>query len=44
MDRAGIARITGRPRERRAKPEQIASDLVDRRFSRLAANQGVGDR
>jgi putative transposase len=39
MRRAGLSRVTGRPKWRRAKPEQIAIDLVDRQFTRTGSNQ-----
>jgi putative transposase len=34
MRRADLRGVTGRPKWRRAKPDQIATDLVDRRFAR----------
>ncbi len=39
MRRAAIAGITGRPKWRHAKPDNIACDLVDRCFSRASPNQ-----
>src|SRR5215213_4882191 len=39
MRRAGLAGATGRPKWRHAKPDQIAADLVDRKFSRTGPNQ-----
>ena len=39
MRRAGLAGVTGRPKWRHAKPDQIAADLVDRQFSRSGPNQ-----
>jgi putative transposase len=39
MRRAGLAGATGRPKWRHAKPDQIATDLVDRQFSRSGPNQ-----
>jgi putative transposase len=39
MRRAGLAGVTGRPKWRHAKPDQIAADLVDRQFSRTGPNQ-----
>jgi transposase InsO family protein len=39
MRRAGLAGVTGRPKWRHAKPDQIAADLVDRRFTRAGPNQ-----
>lgn len=39
MRRAGLAGVTGRTRWRRAKPDQVATDLVDREFSRTEPNQ-----
>ena len=39
MRRAGLAGITGRPKWRHAKPDQIAADLVDRQFARSGPNQ-----
>lgn len=39
MRRAGLTGASGRPRWRRAKPDQVAGDLVDRRFSRTGPNQ-----
>jgi transposase InsO family protein len=39
MRRAGLAGVTGRPKWRRAKPDQIAADLVDRNFARAEPNQ-----
>jgi transposase-like protein len=32
--RAGLAGVTGRPKWRHAKPDQVAADLVDRQFAR----------
>lgn len=39
MRRAGLRGVTGRPKWRRAKPDQIAADLVDREFARTGPNQ-----
>ena len=39
MRRAGLAGATGRPKWRHAKPDQIATDLVDRNFARSDPNQ-----
>ncbi len=39
MRRAGLAGTTGRPKWRHAKPGQIATDLVDRNFTRPGPNQ-----
>jgi putative transposase len=39
MRRAGITGLTGRPKWRHAKPDNIARDLVNRQFSRAAPNQ-----
>ncbi|WUU95185.1 IS3 family transposase [Actinoallomurus sp. NBC_01490] len=39
MRRAGLRGAMGRPKWRRAKPDQIAKDLVDRQFSRTGPNQ-----
>jgi putative transposase len=39
MRRAGLAGVTGRPKWRHAKPDQIAADLVDRNFARAEPNQ-----
>jgi putative transposase len=39
MRRAGLAGVTGRAKWRRTKPDQIATDLVDRDFSRSGPNQ-----
>jgi len=39
MRRAGLAGTTGRPKWRHAKPDQVAADLVDRKFSRSGPNQ-----
>jgi putative transposase len=39
MRRAGLRGITGRPKWRRSKPDQIATDLVDRQFTRTGPNQ-----
>jgi putative transposase len=39
MCRAGLAGATGRPKWRHAKPDQVAADLVDRRFSRTRPNK-----
>jgi len=39
MRRAGLAGATGRPKWRHAKPDQVATDLVDRQFSRAEPNQ-----
>jgi putative transposase len=39
MRRAGLAGVTGRPKWRHAKPDQVAADLVDRNFARAEPNQ-----
>jgi putative transposase len=39
MRRAGLAGVTGRPKWRHAKPDQVAADLVDRAFFRSGPNQ-----
>jgi putative transposase len=39
MRRAGIAGLTGRPKWRHVKPDNIASDLVERSFTRTGPNQ-----
>jgi putative transposase len=39
MRRAGLAGVTGRPKWRHAKPDQVAADLVDRNFTRTGPNQ-----
>jgi transposase InsO family protein len=39
MDRANIGSVTGRPRWRRGRPDLIATDLVERQFSRAGPNQ-----
>jgi len=39
MQRAGIKGVSGRPRWRRGQFDTIASDLVDRQFSRTGPNQ-----
>jgi hypothetical protein len=39
MRRAGLAGVTGRPKWRHPKPDQVAADLVDRQFSRPGPNQ-----
>lgn len=39
MRRAGLQGVTGRPKWRRVKPDQIATDLVDRQFSRTGPDQ-----
>ena len=39
MRRAGLAGVTGRPKWRHAKPDQVAADLVDRNFARTKPNQ-----
>jgi putative transposase len=39
MRRAGLAGVTGRPKWRHAKPDQVAADLVDRDFARTEPNQ-----
>ena len=39
MRRAGITGLTGRPKWQRVKPDTIASDLVDRSFTRTGPNQ-----
>jgi transposase InsO family protein len=39
LRRAGLAGVTGRPKWRHAKPDQVATDLVDRQFFRTEPNQ-----
>lgn len=39
MRRAGLAGVTGRPKWRRATPDQIATDLIDRDFTATAPNR-----
>ena len=39
MHRANIQGVTGRPRWRRARPDLVAKDLVDRQFTRTGPNQ-----
>ena len=39
MARAGIKGVTGAPKWRRARPDLLATDLVDRRFTREGVNQ-----
>jgi putative transposase len=39
MRRAGLAGASGRPKWRHTKPDQVAADLVDRKFSRTGPNQ-----
>lgn len=39
MRRAGLAGVTGRPKWRHAKPEQIATDLLNRDFTAQAPNR-----
>ena len=39
MRRASLAGVTGRPKWRHAKSDQIAADLVDRPFARSGPNQ-----
>ena len=39
MRRAGIHGVTGRPKWRNAKPDNIARDLVERAFARTGPNQ-----
>jgi putative transposase len=39
MRRAGLKGVTGRPKWVRVRPDTIATDLVDRRFTRSAPNQ-----
>ncbi|WP_127934049.1 DDE-type integrase/transposase/recombinase [Nonomuraea polychroma] len=39
MRRAGLADLSGRPKWRRAGPDQIARDLVERAFTRNGLNQ-----
>lgn len=39
MHRADLHGVTGRPKRKRAKPDQIATDLVGRRFTRTGPNQ-----
>jgi putative transposase len=39
MRQARLAGVTGRPKWRHAKPDQVAADLVDRAFARTGPNQ-----
>jgi putative transposase len=39
MRRAGLAGATGRPKWRHTKPDQVAADLVDRKFSRTGPDR-----
>ena len=39
MRRAGLQGLGGRPRWKRVKPENIATDLVERNFARPGPNQ-----
>jgi putative transposase len=39
MRRSGLRGVTGRPKWRRSRPNQIATDLVDRNFARNAPDQ-----
>ena len=39
MARAGITGVTGAPKWRRARPDLLATDLVDRRFTREGVDQ-----
>jgi transposase InsO family protein len=39
MRRAGLVGAMGRPKWRRARPDEVAVDLVDRQFARSAPNQ-----
>jgi putative transposase len=39
LRRAGLAGVTGRPKWRHAKPDQVAADLVDRALFRSGPNQ-----
>ncbi|MEJ7705711.1 MAG: IS3 family transposase [Geodermatophilaceae bacterium] len=39
MQRAGIRGVTGRPKWRRTRPDQVATDLVDRAFGRPGPDQ-----
>jgi hypothetical protein len=39
MARAGLRGATGAPKWRRARPDLLATDLVDRRFTREGVNQ-----
>lgn len=39
MRRAGLASVTGRPKWKRIKPDNTASDLVQRKFARTGSNQ-----
>ncbi len=43
MARAGIKGVTGAPKWRRARPDLLATDLVDRRFTREGVNAVVLD-
>lgn len=39
MQRAGLRGVTGRPKWKRTKPDNIASDKVNRSFARSGPNQ-----
>src|SRR3712207_6420945 len=39
MRRAGLVGAMGRPKWRRAKPDEVARDLVERQFTRSGPNQ-----
>ena len=39
MSRAGLKGVTGRPKRRRAQPELVSTDLVDRQFARQGLDQ-----
>lgn len=39
MRRAGLRGTTGRPKRRRTRPDELATDLVDRQFTRTGPNQ-----
>lgn len=39
MARAGLKGVTGRPRWKRAHPDLISTDLVDRQFAREGMNE-----
>lgn len=38
IHRAGLAGLSGRPKWRRARPDQVATDLIDRDFTADAPN------
>jgi hypothetical protein len=39
MRRAGLAGVTGRPKRKRIRQDDIVSDLVERKFVRTGRNQ-----